>query len=98
MALDAQLLTPPTHSKTTSAVAMLPRRVTVSQPLETVHIPNARLTLTTIIALTGMSKATIYRKVAQGLFPQPVQRDHMCTRWRAADVNAYLDGCWESTQ
>lgn len=63
----------------------------MSQPLETLAVPNALLRIDTVIAVSGMSKATIYRMVAARTFPEPRRFGTRCTRWRAADVSAWLD-------
>lgn len=36
------------------------------------------------------STATIYRKVADGTFPQPIKFGKRCTRWRASDIAAWM--------
>ena len=59
------------------------------QPLDAAKIPTALLKLSTVEAIAGLSKASIYRKVASGEFPQPVQLGTRCTRWRAGDVTAW---------
>lgn len=60
-----------------------------AQPLDAAQVPTALLKLATVTAVTGMSGATVYRKVKAGLFPQPVRQGTRCTRWRAAEVAAW---------
>lgn len=67
------------------------RRGINRQPLEVVNQPNALLTKPTVAAVAGISGSTIDRKVAAGLFPRPVKLSARCTRWRAADVSAWLE-------
>ena len=43
-----------------------------------------------VIELTGLSKTTIYAKVAEGEFPRFVKIGNI-TAWKAADVHAWLD-------
>jgi prophage regulatory protein len=61
------------------------------QPLEILALPNALLNVETVIAVVGVSRATIYRMMDNGTFPQPMKFGERCTRWRAVDVSAWLD-------
>lgn len=61
-----------------------------TQPLEAASLPDALLNIQTVMATVGLSVATIYRKVATDDFPEPVRLGARCTRWRAADVRAWL--------
>jgi prophage regulatory protein len=38
---------------------------------------------------TGLGKSTIWVKVAEGTFPQPVRFGARCTRWVAAEIEAW---------
>jgi prophage regulatory protein len=62
------------------------------QPIEAATVPTALLRLQTVTALTGLSASTIYRMCAANTFPQPVKLGARCTRWRAGDVQAWLQG------
>jgi len=66
-------------------------KVRHAQPIEAATHPNALLRNTVVQALTGQSRSTIYAKVAAGTFPAPVKLGARCTRWRAADVTAWLE-------
>ena len=61
-----------------------------SQPLHAVQIADALLKKQTVGAVTGLSGSTIDRKTKAGEFPKPVKLGARCTRWRAADVRAWL--------
>lgn len=63
---------------------------TNSQPLEAANNPDALLKLQTVVALTGSSAATIYRRVLAGEFPAPIRQGARCTRWRAGTLTAWL--------
>ncbi|WP_076071768.1 helix-turn-helix transcriptional regulator [Sphingomonas montana] len=39
---------------------------------------------------TGLHRATIYRKVAAGTFPQQFQLSQNCVGWYESDVNAWV--------
>jgi prophage regulatory protein len=57
-----------------------------TQPLEAAMVPGALLTVKTVSAITGLSAATIYRKVASGNFPPPIKLGLRCTRFGARSV------------
>jgi prophage regulatory protein len=60
------------------------------QPLHAAQIADALLHIGTVRALTSLSPATIYRKVAAGEFPSPIKLGPRCARWRSGDVMAWL--------
>jgi prophage regulatory protein len=61
------------------------------QPLHAVQIADALLRVATVVALTGLSRSTIYERVARDdSFPRPIRMGLRCTRFRAADVQAWL--------
>lgn len=61
-----------------------------AQPLDAVRLPDALLRIQTVAQATGLSSATLYRKVAAREFPQPIRLGQRCTRWKAADVRAWI--------
>lgn len=65
------------------------RRV-IRQPIEAVTLPDALLKKPTVCAITGLSGSTIDRKTASKSFPAPIKLGTRCTRWRAADIRAWL--------
>lgn len=50
-----------------------------------------RLDAKAVCALCGFRKTTLYRRLADGTFPSPIKDGRRFTRWRAADVRAYLE-------
>lgn len=62
----------------------------LKQPLEIINVPEALLRVETVMVLCGKSRPTILRHVREGQFPQPLRINPRCTRWRAADVKAWL--------
>jgi prophage regulatory protein len=66
------------------------RRASIAQPLYAAELADALLRLATVQAVVGLSKTTIYTLVSRGDFPQPIRRGNRCTRWRSADVTAWL--------
>jgi prophage regulatory protein len=60
------------------------------QPLHAAQVADALLRLSTVEAITGLGRSTIYAKLASNEFPQPVRLGARCTRFRAGDVQAWL--------
>ena len=50
------------------------------------------LRLPEVTEITGLSKATIYRRLAAGEFPAPVKVGPKSIRFRADDVEAWIAG------
>ena len=44
-----------------------------------------------LLAITGVSAATIYRWIAEGSFPRPVRLGSNSSGWRASHVQDWLD-------
>ena len=53
--------------------------------------PIAIYRLPAVCAVTGLSKATIYRLVNKGEFPARVKLSTRCVGWRVADIDAWLE-------
>lgn len=51
----------------------------------------ALLSVRAVSTLTSLSVATLYRKVAAKTFPAPVRIGTRCTRFRAAEVHAWIE-------
>jgi len=62
----------------------------VRQPLEAINIPQAQLNKDVVLALVGMSRSAWYRLIAEGKAPQPLRFGRRCSRWLAADIQAFL--------
>lgn len=60
------------------------------QPLNALQLSDALLRIQTVAQATGLSSATIYRKLAAGEFCAPVRLGKRCTRFKAADVRAWI--------
>ena len=41
--------------------------------------------------ITGLSRASVYKKVASGLLPRPVRLSPRCVRWRASELQAFIE-------
>lgn len=57
------------------------------------NIPANRLiALPEVVNRTGLSRATIYRYVAKGIFPRPMQAvAHGAVRWSEGAVNRWIE-------
>jgi prophage regulatory protein len=65
------------------------RKPRSEQPLHAAQIADALLKLRTVQALTGLGKTSIYERIKTGEF-KPVRLGARCTRFRAADIQAWL--------
>jgi prophage regulatory protein len=59
--------------------------------------PGSLLRLNEISAMLGMSRSTIYRRMQEGTFPQPVVLGARAVRWRFEVVEAWRDRLQERT-
>lgn len=48
------------------------------------------LRLPAVMAITGLSRTTLYRMVGEGRFPQQIPLGTRCVGWLTSDVNAWL--------
>ena len=51
---------------------------------------NRHLRLREVQARTGLSGTTIYRKMREGTFPEPVKVGARAVRWPESDIDAWL--------
>ena len=52
--------------------------------------PMRMLRIKVVLQRTGLSRATLYRKVADGTFPKQIQLSTRCIGWRESAVDAWL--------
>jgi prophage regulatory protein len=76
------------HLATTAAKRRPRNRPT--QPLHAAQLADALLRLSTVEAITGLGRSTIYAKLKAGDFVEPVRLGARCTRWKASHVQAWL--------
>lgn len=48
------------------------------------------LRIRTVLARTGLSRSTLYRKIQNGTFPKQVQISIRCSGWRESAINAWM--------
>ncbi|MBZ9991227.1 AlpA family phage regulatory protein [Mesorhizobium sp. BH1-1-5] len=58
--------------------------------------PDRIIRLQTVLARTGLSRSTIYRKIAEGTFPAQIKISLNGAGWRESDVNRWIADpvCW----
>ena len=63
------------------------------QLMEDNAMPNLEriIRLKTVLARTGLSRSTVYRKIAEGTFPHQVKISVHGTGWRESAVNRWID-------
>jgi prophage regulatory protein len=66
------------------------RRPTVRPPLPEAHADAALLDISDVCALARMSPSWWYDEVRAGRAPAPLRFGPRCTRWKLADVRAWL--------
>jgi prophage regulatory protein len=52
--------------------------------------PERILRIKTVLERTGLSRATLYRKIEAGTFPRQVKISERCAGWRESAVQAWL--------
>jgi prophage regulatory protein len=52
--------------------------------------PLRLMRLNEVLELTGLSRATLYRKIAAGTFPPQHKLAERCCGWRAGEVEMWL--------
>ena len=52
--------------------------------------PERILRINAVLDRTGLTRSTLYRKIAAGTFPRQVKLSARCAGWRESAVNAWL--------
>ncbi|WP_322414340.1 helix-turn-helix transcriptional regulator [Mesorhizobium huakuii] len=52
--------------------------------------PDRIVRLKTVLARTGLSRSTIYRKIAEGTFPAQIKISVNGAGWQESDVNRWI--------
>lgn len=53
--------------------------------------PDRIVRLTTVLARTGLSRSTIYRKIAEGTFPVQLRISINGAGWRESDIDRWIE-------
>lgn len=48
------------------------------------------LRIQAVLARTGLSRSTLYRKIDQGTFPRQIKISERCAGWRSSAIDAWL--------
>lgn len=54
------------------------------------HSPDRILRLDTVLDRTGLSRATLYRKIQQGSFPRQLRIAQRCIGWRESAIDQWM--------
>lgn len=54
------------------------------------HEPDRIVRLNTVLSRTGLSRSTIYRKIAEGTFPAQIRISVNGAGWRESDINRWI--------
>jgi prophage regulatory protein len=52
--------------------------------------PDRIIRLNTVLARTGLSRSTIYRKIAEGTFPPQIKISVNGAGWKESDINRWV--------
>ncbi|CAL79856.1 putative Prophage CP4-57 regulatory protein [Bradyrhizobium sp. ORS 278] len=52
--------------------------------------PDRIIRLRTVLARTGLSRSTIYRKIAEGTFPAPLKISTNGSGWHDSEINSWI--------
>lgn len=53
-------------------------------------VPDRIVRMKTVLARAGLSRSTIYRKIAEGTFPAQVRISINGTGWRESDIDRWI--------
>ena len=48
--------------------------------------------------LTGLSRSTIYKKIAEGVLPAPIRLSRRCSRWRDSELQEAIEALPHSAE
>ena len=57
------------------------------------HIAARLLPMKAVIEFTSLSRATLYRHIKKGIFPQPIKIGERRVVWRTEDIEIWLSHC-----
>ena len=54
-------------------------------------VPDRIIRLNTVLSRTGLSRSTIYRKIAEGTFPAQIKISVNGAGWKESDINRWVE-------
>ncbi|MXZ73643.1 MAG: AlpA family transcriptional regulator [Gemmatimonadetes bacterium] len=51
------------------------------------------VTVRDVLQMTHLSRTTIYRLMAEGIFPKPIKVGLRAVRWKESEVQRYIERC-----
>lgn len=67
------------------------KSATTSEAQAVMSEPDRIIRLKTVLARSGLSRSTIYRKIAEGTFPAQIKISINGAGWRESDVNRWVE-------
>lgn len=58
--------------------------------LPTQFADDALLDINEVEAIVKLKKSAIYRRIAEGSFPDPRRLSSRCSRWKSSEIRAFL--------
>ena len=55
------------------------------------------LRLSEVLTITSLGRSTVYRKMRDGTFPEPLKIGVRAVRWRQAEISNWLAACPRAT-
>jgi prophage regulatory protein len=52
--------------------------------------PDRIVRIRTVLARSGLSRSTLYRKIEKGTFPKQVRINDYCRGWRESEINRWI--------
>lgn len=68
------------------------------QELKTADTPQRFLRVHQVMAVTGLSRPSVYRLAAAGAFPKPIKLSERSSAWIEADVQAWMNARVEAAR
>jgi prophage regulatory protein len=53
--------------------------------------PDRIVRIRTVLARSGLSRSTLYRKIEKGTFPKQVRINDYCRGWRESEINRWIE-------
>jgi prophage regulatory protein len=54
-------------------------------------VSDALMRFDEVSGVVGLRRSAVYDRISRGLFPAPVRLGLRCVRWRASDIQAFID-------
>lgn len=80
------------HECMTATTSRAPKKLRVADTQQPQSQSDERLIrIQGLCLMTSLARTTVYAKIHQGDFPQPVRLHGKCVAWKVSEVNAWID-------